>query len=126
VRSALRDFEAILERWFYKPDRQAMRIVLGTLQAHYLNAGDPTSLFIVAPPGTGKTAIMSAPCCPRSIPVSDFMKNTFLSGFYDSRQPGVGISTSPTISRMATQQGVLLGRAAYMSPEHAKASGPAS
>jgi serine/threonine-protein kinase len=30
------------------------------------------------------------------------------------------ISTSPTISRMATMQGVLLGTAAYMSPEQAK------
>jgi len=33
----------------------------------------------------------------------------------------IDISTSPTISRMATQQGVLLGTAAYMSPEQAKA-----
>jgi eukaryotic-like serine/threonine-protein kinase len=32
----------------------------------------------------------------------------------------IDISTSPTISRMATQQGVLLGTAAYMSPEQAK------
>ena len=31
------------------------------------------------------------------------------------------ISTSPTISRLATQAGVLLGTAAYMSPEQAKA-----
>jgi serine/threonine-protein kinase len=31
------------------------------------------------------------------------------------------ISTSPTLSRMATMQGVLLGTAAYMSPEQAKA-----
>jgi Tol biopolymer transport system component len=31
------------------------------------------------------------------------------------------ISTSPTISRMATMQGVLLGTAAYMAPEQAKA-----
>jgi len=31
------------------------------------------------------------------------------------------ISTSPTVSRMATQAGVLLGTAAYMSPEQAKA-----
>lgn len=30
------------------------------------------------------------------------------------------ISTSPTISRMATMQGVLLGTAGYMSPEQAK------
>jgi eukaryotic-like serine/threonine-protein kinase len=33
----------------------------------------------------------------------------------------IDISTSPTISRMATQQGVLLGTAAYMAPEQAKA-----
>jgi eukaryotic-like serine/threonine-protein kinase len=33
----------------------------------------------------------------------------------------IDISTSPTISRMATQAGVLLGTAAYMSPEQAKA-----
>jgi Tol biopolymer transport system component len=32
----------------------------------------------------------------------------------------INISTSPTISRMATQAGVLLGTAAYMSPEQAK------
>jgi len=32
----------------------------------------------------------------------------------------IDIATSPTISRMATQAGVLLGTAAYMSPEQAK------
>jgi len=32
----------------------------------------------------------------------------------------IDISTSPTISRMATQAGILLGTAAYMSPEQAK------
>jgi serine/threonine-protein kinase len=33
----------------------------------------------------------------------------------------IDISTSPTLSRLATMQGVLLGTAAYMSPEQAKA-----
>jgi Tol biopolymer transport system component len=34
--------------------------------------------------------------------------------------PSIDIATSPTITRMATQTGVLLGTAAYMSPEQAK------
>jgi eukaryotic-like serine/threonine-protein kinase len=38
----------------------------------------------------------------------------------ESDASSIDISTSPTISRMATQQGVLLGTAAYMSPEQAK------
>src|ERR1017187_229839 len=33
---------------------------------------------------------------------------------------GIDIANSPTISRMATQAGVLLGTAAYLSPEQAK------
>lgn len=89
--AAFLDFEAVRERWFYKPDHQAMRIVLGTLQAHYLHAGDPTWLFIVAPPGTGKTTmnIMSAAALPEIVQLSDFTENTFLSGFYSSPQPGM-------------------------------------
>ena len=39
----------------------------------------------------------------------------------DSGASSVDISSSPTMSRMATMQGVLLGTAAYMSPEQAKA-----
>ena len=38
----------VLERWFYKPDLQAIRIVLGTIKSHYLNLGDPAWLFAVA------------------------------------------------------------------------------
>jgi eukaryotic-like serine/threonine-protein kinase len=38
----------------------------------------------------------------------------------DADASSIDISTSPTISRLATMQGVLLGTAAYMSPEQAK------
>jgi eukaryotic-like serine/threonine-protein kinase len=38
----------------------------------------------------------------------------------DGDAASMDISTSPTISRLATMQGVLLGTAAYMSPEQAK------
>jgi serine/threonine protein kinase len=39
----------------------------------------------------------------------------------DTEVPGDDISNSPTLSRMDTQAGVLLGTAAYMAPEQAKA-----
>ena len=38
----------------------------------------------------------------------------------ENEGPSLDISTSPTVSRLATMQGVLLGTAAYMSPEQAK------
>ena len=31
----------VLERWFYKPDLQAIRIAMGTIKAHYLKIGTP-------------------------------------------------------------------------------------
>jgi len=52
-----------------------------------------------------------------AVKVLDFGLAKALEGDLSS----IDISTSPTISRMATQQGVLLGTAAYMSPEQAKA-----
>lgn len=98
---AFRDVESVHNRWFYKPDHQAMRVALGTLQAHYLNAGDPAWLFIVAPPGTGKTtmAIASAAVLPEIIPLSDFTENTFLSGFYEVSKPGMLERLGPTVEQ---------------------------
>jgi len=51
-----------------------------------------------------------------SVKVLDFGLAKALEGDPSS----IDISTSPTISRMATQAGVLLGTAAYMPPEQAK------
>jgi hypothetical protein len=81
----------VLETNFYKPDLQATRIVLGTINAHYLNIGDPAWLFVVAPPGSGKTttSIMGACGLPEVISLGDFSENTFLSGFYKHTEPGV-------------------------------------
>ena len=81
----------LLKTWFYKPDLEAIRIVLGTLKAHYLDVGDPAWLFVVAPPGTGKTtiSIMSACGLPEVITLGDLSENTFLSGFYGHKDPGL-------------------------------------
>ena len=83
--------ERVLGKWFYKPDLQAIRIVMSTLKAHYLNVGDPAWLFVVAPPGSGKTSvsIMGASGLPDVQILSDLTENTFLSGFYGHREPGL-------------------------------------
>src|SRR5581483_465565 len=86
---ALAGLNELLEEWYYKPDLQAVRIVLGTIAAHYLNIGDPAWLFIVAPPGAGKTtmSLMGAAGLPQVIPIGDVTENTFLSGFYGHDAP---------------------------------------
>jgi excisionase family DNA binding protein len=88
---ALASLRELLEKHFYKPDWQATRIVLGTIQAHYLKIGDPAWLFVVAPPGAGKTtmSIMGASGMDQVILLSDVSENTFLSGFYGHHQPGL-------------------------------------
>jgi hypothetical protein len=82
---------SVLERHFYKPDLQAVRIVLGAIKAHYLRIGDPVWLFVVAPPGTGKTtiSIMGASGLREVTMLSDFTENTFLSGFYMQKEAGL-------------------------------------
>ena len=87
----LANLERILSTHFYKPDIQAIRIVLGTMQAHRLDVGDPAWLFVVAPPGSGKTtmSIMGASCLPDVLMLGDFSENTFLSGFFGHDKPGM-------------------------------------
>jgi hypothetical protein len=89
--SPLEELERVLRANFYKPDTQAVRIVLGAIQAHRLNLGDPAWLFVVAPPGSGKTTITIMGTCglPDVRMLGDFSENTFLSGFYGHQQPGM-------------------------------------
>ncbi len=89
--TAFDSLNAVLKKWFYKPDLQAIRIILGTMSAHYLRIGDPAWLFVVAPPGAGKTtmSLMGACGLPEVISLSDFSESTFLSGFYGHGTPGL-------------------------------------
>src|SRR5262249_43913746 len=57
----------------------------------YLRVGDSAWLFLVGPPGTGKTttAILAASELPSVVPLGDFNERTLLSGFYGHREPGL-------------------------------------
>lgn len=92
------ELQNVLERWFYKPDLQAIRIVMGTIKAHYLNIGTPAWLFVVAPPGSGKTtmSIMGACGLNEVQAIGDVTENTFLSGFHGHKDPGLLEKLGPT------------------------------
>jgi len=81
----------VAQEWFYQPDHQALRVLLGAMKAHYLSLGDPAWLFVVAPPGTGKTTlgIMGAASLPEVVLLGGFTACTFLSGFYGRKEPGL-------------------------------------
>ena len=70
-----------LKQWFYQPDIEAVEIVFAVAASHYV-AGDPTWLFLIAPPATGKTSagIQALKTCPKAYIVGDLTPQTFLSG----------------------------------------------
>jgi hypothetical protein len=113
---SLLGLEKVLRRWFYNPDLQAIRIVLGTIKTHYLNIGDPAWLFVVAPPGAGKStmSIVGAAGLPNVISLGDFTENTFLSGFYGHQTPGMleklGHTTQNGNTFTTTGDGIFLAK----------------
>jgi hypothetical protein len=99
---ALDRLDKILRRWFHEPDMQAIRIVMASIKSHYLDLGDPAWLFVVAPPGSGKTttSIMGAAGLDQVHTLGDFTENTLLSGFYGHREAGLLEKLGP-----ATEEG---------------------
>ena len=78
-------------RWYYQPDLQAIRVTLGTIKAHYLKIGDPAWLFVVAPQGPARRRSQSWAWLklPEVVSLGGFTPNTFRSGFYSQREPGL-------------------------------------
>jgi len=90
-----------INRWFYEPDLQAIRVTMGTVQSHYLGTQDPAWLFTIAPPSTGKTslAIMGTSELPQVVSLGGFTPNTFLSGYYGQREPGLLEKLGTTVEK---------------------------
>lgn len=85
---ALCDF---LNKWFYKPDLQALAITLATCAAQYELAADPVWLFIIGPAGSGKTAICigCASALSSTQIMGDITPRTFLSGYTGKKHPSL-------------------------------------
>jgi hypothetical protein len=49
---------AHMEKWFYRPDLDALRIALATAAAHYQKDSEPVWLYVIGVPGSGKTSIV--------------------------------------------------------------------
>lgn len=76
------ELSAHLHRWFYKPDMEALEIVLSAVAAHYVKQADPIWLFVIGPASTGKTAITITPLygIKNAHAISDLSPKAFLSG----------------------------------------------
>jgi hypothetical protein len=83
-----------IEKWFYAPDLEALRIAMSVAYAHgFPGIGEkPIYLFLVGPPGSGKTELVieSLSVFQNSHVVSKITKNSFLSGFRPGGKKGRG------------------------------------
>jgi hypothetical protein len=52
------DLVTHLNKWFHKPDVEALEVVLSAVAAHPAVQGDPCWLFVIGPSGSGKTEII--------------------------------------------------------------------
>jgi hypothetical protein len=97
--SALDRLDEVLRQHFHQPDTQAIRVVMSTIKSHYLNLGDPAWIFVVAPPGSGKTTttIMGAAGLPQVQILGSWSASTFLSGMHGAQQPGLLEKLGPTV-----------------------------
>jgi hypothetical protein len=97
--SALNNLDQVLQAHFHQPDTQAIRVVMATIKSHYLDLGDPAWIFVVAPPGSGKTTttIMGAAGLPQVQILGSWSPSTFLSGMHGAQQPGLLEKLGPTI-----------------------------
>jgi hypothetical protein len=81
-----------------------------------LDVGDSAWLFLVAPPGTGKTtlSIMGSARLPQVVSLGGFTPNTFLSGFYGRQEPGLLEKLGKTSEQSGTYttvgDGILLAK----------------
>lgn len=56
--AAYDDLSAHVHKWFFRPDMEAVRVVLAAAASHYVIKQDPIWLFVTGPASSGKTTIV--------------------------------------------------------------------
>lgn len=76
-----------LNKYYYKPDLEGLRIVLCTYLSHFYLTSPPVWLSVIGLPGTGKTEIAINPLniLSRVISESTLTTNSFLSGYGENQ-----------------------------------------
>lgn len=74
---------SFLDKWFCEPDVEALKICLSVYACHCYLENDPIWMFVISPPGSGKTsvAIRALSFLPNTHMIGDLNTNSFLSGF---------------------------------------------
>ena len=72
-----------VHQWFHEPPMEALELVLSTYLAHHCLAEEAVWMFLLAPPGYGKTRLLIKPVCKLKNlrPVDSLSSKTFLSGY---------------------------------------------
>jgi hypothetical protein len=107
VETKIRQFKELttfLNKWYYKPDMDALKIVLCSYAAHQYVNDNPVWLFVVGPSSAGKTeiAIKALEFLPDTYKQENLSPNSFLSGY------GENNGLLPRITRQSKGRGVIL------------------
>lgn len=93
-----------LNKYYYKPDIEGLRIVLCTYLSHFYRTSPPVWLSVIGLPGSGKTELAINPLVPLNEVISEstLTVNSFLSGY------GEKLGILPKLDAQYGGNGVLL------------------
>src|SRR5262249_11870751 len=100
-----------LDRWYHKPDTEALAVALSVYASHCGLEHDPVWLFIIGPSGSGKTQIVCNAILglPDVIEASDVTPSAFLSGKSVHTGGANLLFSLPTIGKNTNEtQGVIV------------------
>lgn len=101
-----------LTTWFHRPDFEAFSVALSVYAAHtYLDEREPVWLFVIGPPGSGKTSIICKALLglPAVQSTSDVTPHSFVSGRSAASGGSNLLFKLPMIAKKANEtQGMLV------------------